>query len=183
MPNHVDVPEEERRFKLFKAVEEKDREIERLETRVEELSADVRDAAYDASDARASHADNLRQAVQAERERLLSAEAIFAAAKRNQPFWSALKLGEKNRLLGEAELSIRAALADQEGDTDDEEIADPSACPECGGSQKIATGECRESMSGPTCMNADCPPCQAPETEPCPACCPPVRPHRGGPKG
>lgn len=28
------------------------------------------------------------------------------------------------------------------------------------------TGECRVAMSGPTCMNPDCPPCQTPEMEP-----------------
>jgi hypothetical protein len=30
------------------------------------------------------------------------------------------------------------------------------------------TGECKVAMSGPTCMNPKCPPCQTPETEPFP---------------
>ncbi len=40
----------------------------------------------------------------------------------------------------------------------------------CGGSGRIPTGECREAMSGPTCRNPACPPCNTPETEPCPGC-------------
>lgn len=41
---------------------------------------------------------------------------------------------------------------------------------QCDGNGRILTGECREAMSGPTCMNPDCPPCQTPEHEPCPGC-------------
>lgn len=47
---------------------------------------------------------------------------------------------------------------------------DPQAQTRCGGSGEIPTGECRVAMSGPTCMNPDCPPCQTPETELCPSC-------------
>lgn len=40
----------------------------------------------------------------------------------------------------------------------------------CDGTGKLPTGECRVAMSGPTCMNPDCPPCQTPETDDCPGC-------------
>jgi histidine triad (HIT) family protein len=43
-------------------------------------------------------------------------------------------------------------------------------CKTCGGKGIIHTGECREAMSGPTCRNPACPPCNTPETEPCPDC-------------
>lgn len=43
-------------------------------------------------------------------------------------------------------------------------------CETCGGSGEVPTGECKVFMSGPTCFNAACPPCQFPETTPCPDC-------------
>ncbi len=43
-------------------------------------------------------------------------------------------------------------------------------CETCDGKGIIHTGECREAMSGPTCRNPACPPCNTPETEPCPDC-------------
>jgi hypothetical protein len=48
---------------------------------------------------------------------------------------------------------------------------------QCNGSGRIPTGECRVAMSGPTCLNVECPPCRAPETEDCPGCinCQPER--------
>lgn len=48
----------------------------------------------------------------------------------------------------------------------------PEPCEECDGKGVVATGECRVAMSGPTCFNPDCPPCQTPEIIPCPACTP-----------
>lgn len=43
-------------------------------------------------------------------------------------------------------------------------------CEECGGTGRAPTGECREAMSGPTCRNSACPPCQTPEVGPCFGC-------------
>jgi hypothetical protein len=45
------------------------------------------------------------------------------------------------------------------------------SCERCE-SGRIATGECLEAMSGPTCGNPSCPPCRTPETDPCPDCQP-----------
>lgn len=47
---------------------------------------------------------------------------------------------------------------------------DCTCCEECDGYGVVVTGECRVAMSGPTCWNPDCPPCQTPETMPCPEC-------------
>jgi hypothetical protein len=61
---------------------------------------------------------------------------------------------------------------DQHGVTpaDEAVVEDAQLGERCGGSGEVVTGECRVAMSGPTCMNPDCPPCQTPETEPRPDC-------------
>lgn len=94
------------------------------------------------------------QALAEVREALLSAEA--RAAAQNAIWNCGYKEGGHP---GKA--AIEAALSTLE-DTQGEE--------RCGGSGQIHTGECREAMSGPTCRNPHCPPCQTPETYRCPGC-------------
>lgn len=50
------------------------------------------------------------------------------------------------------------------------ERVEERVCLECGGAGVIPTGECLTAMSGPTCSNPDCPPCQTPQTQSCPSC-------------
>lgn len=49
-------------------------------------------------------------------------------------------------------------------------LEEAEACATCHAAGVVESGECLGAMSGPTCMNPDCPPCQTPELVPCDEC-------------